>query len=78
MGLLISLLISAAFGYVAANLMKLACPWYLYVILGLAGGFVGSILFDLIGFSSNSIISDAIVSIIGACIVVVGYRALKK
>ena len=29
MGLLISLLISAAFGYVAANLMHLAGPWWL-------------------------------------------------
>ena len=78
MGLLISLLISAAFGYVAANLMHLAGPWWLYVLLGLAGGFVGTLVFGLIGFSSNSIISDAIVSIIGACIVVDGYRALKK
>ncbi|MBQ1691720.1 MAG: GlsB/YeaQ/YmgE family stress response membrane protein, partial [Erysipelotrichaceae bacterium] len=51
---------------------------WLYVLLGLAGGFVGTLVFGLIGFSSNSIISDAIVSIIGACIVVVGYRALKK
>ncbi|MBQ3993402.1 MAG: GlsB/YeaQ/YmgE family stress response membrane protein [Erysipelotrichaceae bacterium] len=78
MGLLISLLISAAFGYVAANLMKLAGPWYLYVILGLAGGFVGSILFDLIGFSSNSIISEAIVSIVGACVVIALFRRLRK
>ena len=78
MGLLISLLLSAAFGYVAANLMKLAGPWYLYVILGLAGGFVGSLVFGLIGFSSNSIISEAIVSIVGACIVIAIYRNLKK
>ncbi|MCR4633799.1 MAG: GlsB/YeaQ/YmgE family stress response membrane protein [Erysipelotrichaceae bacterium] len=78
MGLLISLLLSAAFGYVAANLMKLAGPWYLYVILGLVGGFVGSFAFGLIGFSSNSIISEAIVSIVGACIVIAIYRALRK
>ena len=59
MGLLISLCLSAAFGYVAANLMHLAGPWWLYVLLGLAGGFVGTLVFGLIGFSSNSIISAA-------------------
>ena len=78
MGLLISLLLSAAFGYVAANLMKLAGPWYLYMILGLAGGAVGTLVFGLIGFSSNSILSEAIVSIVGACIVITIYRNLKK
>ena len=78
MGLLISLLLSAAFGYVAAKLSNLAGPWYLYVILGLAGGFVGHVLFGLIGFSSNSILSEAIVSVVGACVVIALYRALKK
>lgn len=78
MGLLISLLLSAAFGYVAAKLMNLAGPWYLYLILGLVGGFVGTMLFGVLGFSSNSIVSEAIVSIIGACVVVVLYRALRK
>ena len=78
MALLISLAISAAFGYVASMLMNLRGPWYLYLLLGLAGGFVGNVLFGLLGFSSNSIISNAIVSIIGACVVVMLYRALKK
>ena len=78
MGLLISLLFSAAFGYVAAKLMNLAGPWYLYLILGLVGGFVGTILFGLLGFSSNSILSEAIVSVVGACVVVVLYRQLRK
>ena len=78
MGLLISLLLSAAFGYVAAKLMNLAGPWYLYLILGLVGGFVGTMLFGLLGFSSNSILSEAIVSVVGACVVVVLYRQLRK
>ncbi|MBR4471134.1 MAG: GlsB/YeaQ/YmgE family stress response membrane protein [Erysipelotrichaceae bacterium] len=78
MGLIISLAFSAAFGYVAAKLMNLQGPWYLYLLLGMAGGFVGTLLFGLLGFSSNSIISEAIVSIIGACVVVALYRTLKK
>ncbi len=78
MGLLISLALSALFGYCAGRLMNLAGPWYLYLLLGLAGGLVGGILFGLIGFSSNSIISEAIVSIVGACVVIVLYRTLRK
>ena len=78
MSLLISLLLSAAFGYVAATIMHLNGPWYVYMLLGLAGGFVGNVLFGLIGFESTSILSYAIVSIVGACVVVFLYRKLKK
>ncbi|MBQ6334265.1 MAG: GlsB/YeaQ/YmgE family stress response membrane protein [Erysipelotrichaceae bacterium] len=78
MGLIISLAFSALFGYLAGKLMNLAGPWYLYLLLGLAGGLVGGLLFGLLGFSSNSIISEAIVSIIGACVVIALYRTLRK
>ena len=78
MALIISLALSAVFGYVASMLMNLRGPWYLYLLLGLTGGLVGNLLFGLLGFSSNSIISEAIVSVIGACVVVLLYRTLKK
>ncbi|MBR5341889.1 MAG: GlsB/YeaQ/YmgE family stress response membrane protein [Erysipelotrichaceae bacterium] len=78
MELIIALALSALFGYVAGKLMGLEGQWYVYVLLGLAGGFVGSLLFGLIGFESRSLISDAIVSIIGACVVIFLYRKLKK
>ncbi len=78
MGLIISLALSALFGYAAGKFMNVAGPWYMYLLLGLCGGFVGSILFGLIGFSSNSIISEAIVSVVGACVVIILYRTLKK
>ena len=76
--LIISLVLSALAGYIGATLMNLKGPWYLYVLLGVAGGFVGSLLFSLIGFGSYSVLSDAIVSVIGACIVIFVYRMLKK
>ena len=37
-----------------------------------------SVLFGLLGFASHSIISDAIVSVIGACLVVYLYRRFMK
>ena len=75
--MIISLLLSAAFGYVAAKLMNVEGKWYVYVLLGLAGGLVGDIVFGLIGFSSHSVISNAIVAIVGACLVIFLYRKLK-
>lgn len=77
-GLLISIALSGLAGYLAANIMGLNGQWYVYVILGLLGGIVGGIIFGLLGFASYSIISEAIVSVIGACVVVYLYRKLKK
>ena len=78
MALLISLALSGLAGYLAGNIMGLTGKWYVYVGLGLLGGLVGSVIFGLLGFASHSIISDAIVSIIGACLVVYLYRRFMK
>ena len=77
-GLIIGLLLAGAAGYLAGNIMGLTGQWYVYVLLGLVGGIVGTIVFGLIGFSSNSIISNAIVSVVGACLVVYLYRRFMK
>lgn len=78
MALLISLLISAAFGYVAAKLMNLSGPWYVYLLLGLLGGMVGTFVFGFFGFSGNGLVAQAIISIVGAVIVIAIYRALRR
>ena len=76
--LLISLALSAAFGYVAAQHMGLRGKWNIYLLLGLAGGLFGSILFGFIGFSADSLMANAIVSIVGSCLVIFLYRQLMK
>ncbi|MBR5754816.1 MAG: GlsB/YeaQ/YmgE family stress response membrane protein [Erysipelotrichaceae bacterium] len=77
-GLLISLAVSGLAGYLAGNIMNLKGEWYVYVLLGLLGGIVGSVVFGLVGFASYSIISEAIVSVVGACLVVYIYRTFFK
>ncbi len=78
MELLISLLISAAFGYVGAKLANLSGPWYIYLLLGLLGGMVGNFVFGFFGFSGSGLVAQAIISIVGAIIVIAIYRALVR
>jgi len=67
-------------GYLAGKLMKDDKPhgWILNIILGLIGGFVGSLIFSLIGLGSRSFIGDVLVSTVGACIVIWLVRKLAK
>ena len=72
------LIFAACCGYVASKLMNTSGAWYVYVLLGLAGGFVGNLVFGVFGFSSTSTIGDIIVSIVGSIIVILVYQKLKK
>lgn len=78
MSLIISLIFAACVGYVAGQFMGVKGAWYINVILGLAGGLVGNLVFGLIGLNASSIIGDIIVSVIGSCIVIFAYNKLKK
>ncbi len=76
--LIISLLFAAGIGYVAGQFMGLKGPWYVNVVLGLAGGLVGRLVFSILGFSVTSIIGDVIASVIGACLVIFAYNKFVK
>ena len=78
MGLLIALAFAAGVGYVAGQLMGLSGPWYINILLGIAGGIVGGLLFSVLGFSVSSIIGEIISSVIGACLVLYLYMRFKK
>ena len=78
MDLIISLVTSGLIGYVASLLMKASGPWYVYVVLGIVGGFVGGLVFGLIGFTASSTLGYLISSVVGSCIVVCLYRMIKK
>ncbi|MBO7676502.1 MAG: GlsB/YeaQ/YmgE family stress response membrane protein [Erysipelotrichaceae bacterium] len=78
MSLIIALLFAACVGYVAGQFMSLSSPWYINILLGIAGGVVGRLIFSVLGFSVSSIIGDIIASVIGACVVIFAYKQLKK
>ena len=48
-------------------------------VLGILGGFVGSILFGLIGLSATGIVGEILVSVVGACVCIwVDNKLFKK
>lgn len=70
LGLIIWILVGGASGYLAGQFMNTNYSFGKNVLLGIAGGIVGGLLIGLIGFSSHSIISDIIVSVAGACLII--------
>ena len=48
------------------------------IVLGILGGFVGSILFGLIGLSATGIVGEILVSVVGACVCIWIGRKLFK
>ena len=76
----IKIILWALAGFLASRLMKGGKPqgWLGNVILGLVGGFVGSMLFRLIGLGSRGFIGDVLVSTVGACVVIWLVRKFAK
>lgn len=48
------------------------------ILLGIGGGFVGGLVFKLIGFTATGLIGSLIVSVVGACICIWAGRKLFK
>lgn len=73
--LLISLVIGACCGWVITQLMKLdSSNIFFNCLLGVVGSLVGTLAAGLIGFSSHGLIASVILSVVGGCLFVWGYR----
>ncbi len=77
-GIIASIIIGAVAGWLASLIMKKANGLLINIILGIVGGFVGGFVFGLIGFGATNLIGQIIVSVVGACIVIAIYNAIKK
>lgn len=75
LNILISLAIAGVCGWVAGIIMKNGQGHLVNIILGIVGGFVGSILFGILG---TSFIGNIIASIAGSCLVIFVIRLIKR
>lgn len=75
-----SLIIGALAGWLAGMIMKKEGSMLRNILLGFAGSFVGGIVFRFIGLRSTGFIGEIIVSVVGACIVILiaGFISGKK
>ena len=64
-GFIFSLLIGALAGYIAGRIMGSETSTVRNIVLGILGGFVGSIVFGLIGLSATGIVGEILVSVVG-------------
>lgn len=78
-GLIISLLIGGVAGYIAEQIMKADHPIWLNVVLGVAGAFLLNLVLGLVfGMWGGNILWQLLAGIIGACLLIFGYREYEK
>ena len=67
---IITILIGGLAGWSAGRLMNKSAGVLFYIIIGILGGFFGSLLFGLLGFSANWLVATIIVAVAGACLLI--------
>ncbi len=77
-GIIGGLILGAIAGFIASRLMNEKSGTIKNILLGIGGGFVGGLVFKLIGFAPTNIIGTLLVSVVGACICIWGGRKLFK
>ena len=70
MNILISIIIGAISGWLANILMNSKSGLIRNIILGIFGGFLGSFIFDKLGIAFAGILGTILVSVVGACIII--------
>jgi uncharacterized membrane protein YeaQ/YmgE (transglycosylase-associated protein family) len=79
LGLLYAILVGLIAGWLAGKVMKGGGYGVLMdIILGIAGGVIGRILFGLLGLSSWNLLGSIIVSFVGAVLLIWIVRQFKK
>lgn len=79
MGLLWSLIIGGVAGWLAGQIMKgKGYGALMNVLLGLVGGLVGGLVFSLLGLAATNMIGQLICATVGAVLLIVLVRALRK
>ncbi|MBR4731529.1 MAG: GlsB/YeaQ/YmgE family stress response membrane protein [Lachnospiraceae bacterium] len=75
---IISIIVGAIIGWLAGIIMKSKNGILINIILGLAGGFVGKLIFGTLTGGLLSWVGDILFSVIGACILIAVVRFIKK
>lgn len=79
MGIIWSLIVGGVAGWLAGQFMKGSGYGLLVnILLGLLGGFVGNLVFGLLGLDATNLIGRIICAAVGAVLIIVLARAVRK
>ncbi len=79
MNILWTLIVGGVAGWLAGQFMKGGGYGLLInIILGLIGGFVGGLVFGLLGLDATNLLGRIICATVGAVLVIVVARAIRK
>jgi uncharacterized membrane protein YeaQ/YmgE (transglycosylase-associated protein family) len=76
-GIIMSIIIGGIAGWIAEKVMKFDTGLIMNIILGIVGAVVGNFLLGLLGVGLGGFIGQLIVAVLGACILIFAYRAIK-
>jgi uncharacterized membrane protein YeaQ/YmgE (transglycosylase-associated protein family) len=79
MGIIWSLIVGGVAGWLAGQFMKGSGYGLLVnMLLGLLGGFVGNLVFGLLGLDATNLIGRIICATVGAVLIIALARAVRK
>lgn len=78
MNIIISLLIGSISGWLAGKIMDSEGSLLRNIILGIIGGFLGSFIFDLLGITFAGYLGTILVSVLGACLIILIVNKILK
>lgn len=77
-GVILWLIVGALAGWIAEKVMNFNTGLVMNIILGVVGSVVGNYLLSALGLvASPGIIVQLIIAVVGACILIFAYRAIK-
>jgi uncharacterized membrane protein YeaQ/YmgE (transglycosylase-associated protein family) len=77
-GWIMTIVIGALAGWIAEKVMKADHGLFTNIILGILGAVIlNAILVGLLGSTLGGFIGQLIIAVIGACILIFGYRAIR-
>lgn len=78
MGWILSIILGAIAGWIAEQIMKTNHGLLTNIILGILGALLGNAILRMImGTTAYGVIGQLIVAVVGACILIWGYRAIR-
>lgn len=79
LGLLGSIIIGGLAGWIASMIMKADTGLLLNILLGIVGAVVLNLILGALGiYAERSWVPQLIVGLVGACVLIAGYRAIKR